>query len=50
MQAFNVYLNEKEIDKIFYNDDSRVTVEDVYHSLVDHDGYDYRIVVVKEVK
>lgn len=41
-QAYDVYLNKKLIDTVFYNDYS---VEDVKKSLVDHDGYDSGIVV-----
>jgi hypothetical protein len=49
MQAYNVYLNGKEIDTVFYNDGS-TTVEEVKKSLVNHDGYDSDIVVKKERK
>jgi len=47
MQAFKVFLEYKEIDKVFYND-QRITREEVYDSLVNHDGYDPGITVVKE--
>jgi len=48
MQTFKVKLDGKEIDKVFYGDNVKVTKEEVYKSLVDHDGYDSRIVIVKE--
>lgn len=48
LQAFKVYLGRKEIDKVFYNAEYRETVESVKRSLVDHDGYDPNIRVVKE--
>jgi hypothetical protein len=48
MQSFIVRLNGKEIDKVFYADSFKVTCEEVYRSLVEHDGYDPRIVVSKE--
>lgn len=49
MKAFNVYLNGKKIDKIFYSDISRDNTDDVRRSLVEHDGYDPRIVVRREI-
>lgn len=48
MQAFKVFLGKKAIDTIFYGDDQKVTREKVKKSLVDHDGYDPRITIVKE--
>lgn len=47
MQAFNVYLNKRLIDTVFYDKNAIVSVDDVYNSLVNHDGYDSRIVVRK---
>jgi len=47
MQAFKVMLGTKEIDKVFYNDQP-VTKEEIYDSLVNHDGYNPRIKIVKE--
>ena len=46
MRAFNVYLNGKEIDKVFYAVD---TADEVRRSLISHDGYDPAIVVRREV-
>jgi hypothetical protein len=48
MKAFNVYLNGKLIDTVFYSDSSNETCEDVKRSLVNHDGYDSAIVVKKQ--
>lgn len=50
MQAFNVWLNGKCIDTVFYSDGFSVTVEEVKKSLINHDGYDPRIEVKKERK
>lgn len=51
MVAWNVYLNGKLIDTVFWNKKcdggAIITAEDVKESLVNHDGYDYRIVVKK---
>lgn len=44
-----VYLNGKEIDKVPYTDGRNETPESVKRSLVNHDGYDPRIVVRKEL-
>ena len=46
MQGFKVYLDGKHIDTVFYTVGN--TAEDVKNSLINHDGYDYRIVVKKE--
>lgn len=43
MQAFNVYLKNKRIDTVFYNDNVTVDKTEVYKSLVDHDGYEPEI-------
>jgi hypothetical protein len=43
MQAWNVYLRGRLIDTVFYNRDC--DSEYVRQSLINHDGYDYRIVV-----
>lgn len=45
--SFNVYLNGRKIDTIFYSSNATVTKEDVKRSLINHDGYDFRIVVTK---
>jgi hypothetical protein len=44
--AYKVYLWRKEIDKVFYQTNEKV--EDVKKSLVEHDGYNPSIKVVKE--
>ena len=43
MKAWNVCLNGKIIDTVFYDDDS--DAEEVRRSLIDHDGYDPEITV-----
>lgn len=52
MKAYNVYLRNKLIDKVFWNDKcdggAPITAEMVKESLVNHDGYDPSIKVVKE--
>lgn len=45
MNAFNVYLGRKLIDTVFFQ--LGIDVQYVYDSLVNHDGYDYRIRVTK---
>lgn len=40
--AFNVYLNGKLIDTVFYQETDPAEVR---RSLINHDGYDYRIIV-----
>lgn len=47
MQAFDVYLKSKHIDTVFYSDGMKIGAEEVKKSLVEHDGYDSRIVVRK---
>jgi hypothetical protein len=47
-EAWDVFLNEEEIDTIFYTADPKRTAEDVKRDLVNHDGYDPRIEVRKE--
>ena len=42
MKAYRVFLNGKLIDTVF---DLASNAEDVKQSLIDHDGYDPRIVV-----
>jgi hypothetical protein len=46
MVAWNVYLNGKQIDTVFYETDC--DAEYVRKSLIDHDGYDFRIFVEKD--
>ncbi len=43
MYAYDVFLNKKNIDTIFYN--KKEPVNEVYKSLVNHDGYDLAIIV-----
>ncbi len=50
MQAFNVTLNRKNIDTVFYSDAHKITCDEVRRSLVNHDGYDSAITVRKERK
>jgi hypothetical protein len=44
-RAFNVYRNGRNIDTVFYNNDSPQTPEDVRKSLINHDGYPMDITV-----
>jgi len=46
--TYNVMLDGKEIDTVFYKQEQ--DPEEVKNSLIDHDGYDPRIVVVLEGK
>lgn len=48
MQAWNVYLNGRNIDKVFFVED--MSAEDVKRSLVNHDGYHQDIFVKKEAR
>lgn len=43
MTAWNVYINNRKIDTVFYTPDC--DAEYVRRSLIDHNGYDSRIVV-----
>jgi hypothetical protein len=45
MQAFDVYLNGKLIDTVFYT--KGFDAEEVKKSLIDHDGYDPEIEIKK---
>ena len=38
MKAYNVYMNGRKIDTVFWVDNS--TSEEVKRNLIDHDGYD----------
>lgn len=42
---FKVYLNKKHIDSVFYRHDT--DTEDIKSSLINHDGYDANIRVIK---
>jgi hypothetical protein len=44
MKAYQVLLNGHEIDIVFWVDNS--TEDEVKRSLINHDGYDPRIVVI----
>jgi len=46
-KAFDVYLLGTCIDTVFYGDDAPVDAEEVRRSLIDHDGYDSQITVVR---
>jgi hypothetical protein len=48
MNAFDVYLNGKLIDTVFYA--KSFTVSEVKESLINHDGYDQNIIVKKPRK
>ena len=50
MQAFNVYLNKKRIDAVFYSNNVKVDKNEVYQSLVNHDGYEPGIKITKARK
>jgi hypothetical protein len=45
--AFNVYLNGKLIDTVFYSASAKVDADEVRRSLINHDGYDSGIKVVR---
>lgn len=47
MDAFNVYLNGKLIDTVFYSKECKEKAEDVKQSLINHDRYNPKIVVRK---
>lgn len=49
-QAFDVLLNGKCIDTVFYSKNVKVDAEEVKQSLINHDGYDSRIEVIPVVK
>lgn len=45
MKAYDVYLDGKEIDTVFYGDNS--TADEVKQGLINHDGYSSDIVVTE---
>lgn len=45
--AYNVYLNGRRIDTVWF---TGYTTEEARKSLIEHDGYDARITVRREVK
>lgn len=50
MQVFNVYLNKKRIDTLFYGDGIKVDKNEIYQSLVNYDGYEPGIKITKARK
>jgi hypothetical protein len=48
MRAFNVYLNGRLIDTVFYSKSDNIDADEVKHSLINHDGYDSRITVKED--
>ncbi len=46
-QAYDVYIGRKWIDTVFYSASLKVPASEVRESLVNHDGYDPRIKVIK---
>jgi hypothetical protein len=44
-QAFDVFLNGRNIDTVFYSRDAKMTNDEVKRSLVNHDGYNPAIIV-----
>jgi len=46
-QAFDVYLREKLIDTVFYGPNVKIDVEEVRNSLINHDGYNPAIIVIR---
>ncbi len=47
-QAWNVYLNGKKIETVFWDKD--VKKDRVLHGLINHDGYDPAITIRKDNK
>lgn len=45
MKAYEVFLGQKLIDTVFWVDNS--SADEVRRSLINHDGYDSRIYVVR---
>lgn len=53
MKAYDVFLNRKNIDTVFYNatgKNKKERQEDVKQSLINHDGYNYNINVREVTK
>ena len=44
----NWVVHLKEIDKVFYDLDSKVTADDVRRALIEHDGFSHKIEVIEE--
>ena len=49
MQTFNVYLHGRLFDTVFYSK-LFITADEVKESLINHDGYDSRIMVYRARK
>lgn len=47
-RAFEVFLDGTLIDKVFYAKKDTITEGEVRESLINHDGYDTRIIVREE--
>ena len=45
MKAYEVYLGKRHIDTVFWVDNSNA--DEVRHSLINHDGYNPQIIVVR---
>jgi hypothetical protein len=45
MKTFDVYLDGKKIDTVFYSENVNVDAAEVKQSLINHDGYNVRIKV-----
>ena len=45
MKTFDIYLDGKKIDTVFYSNSDNVTIDEVKQSLINHDGYNVRIKV-----
>jgi len=55
LRAFNVYRPRKDggfklIDTVFYGEGTKVDAEEVRVSLINHDGYEFDIVVEEDVR
>ena len=51
MRQYNVYLNNRLIDGVFYEsmyNTKKEREKDIYNSLVNHDYYDNRIIVKED--
>lgn len=48
--AFDVILKGKVIDTVFYAASDKIEASEVKQSLIDHDGYNSEIVVVRSKK
>jgi hypothetical protein len=46
-QAYDVFLRGKHVDTVFYSASLNEPADEVKRSLINHDGYDSAIVVIK---